>query len=283
MAHAAERVTRTVQVHPIPLWVTLLVLGGGLLGFHVVRALLVSERTSRRWVQVRGLPDDPRTLATIRSYLARLRWSRVASTGLLILACAVAAMTSHGWISFASLPFVMSVLVTEALAPGPRRGRIRVAALDRRPRAYFAPVPALGVARAALILGIALSLIGVVTRSASTSAPIALHAAVLIVGAIALEACLQRISARALPDRGPDLAVDTAMRVASARTATAAGLVFAVSGLAFAIPSGLLPSHVPSWLSVAMGQVLTLAFLVTIGVAIALVQPLTSWRPRTSR
>jgi hypothetical protein len=283
MAHTAERVTRSVQVHPIPLWVTLIVLGGGALGFHVVRALLVRERTSRRWVQVRGLPDDPRTLATITSYLARLRWSRVASTSLLILACTVAAMTSHGWISFASLPFVLSVLVAEALAPDPRRGRIRFAALDRRPRSYFAPVRALGVARGALAMGIVLSLIGLVTRSASRSAPIALHATVLIVGAISLEVCLQRISARALPDRGPDLAVDTAMRVASARTATAAGLVFAMSGLIFAIPSGLLPSHAPSWFSVAMGQVVTLAFVVTIGVAIALVQPLTSWRPRASR
>src|SRR3954451_6325779 len=204
------------QGHMLSPALTLAVVGGGLLAFHLGRALLVRESTAARWLRWRGLTQDPRSTELTVQYLLRLRWARAAATLLMIGVCALAAMLTKAWISFVSLPFLLSVLLAESLAPEPRRGRVRTASLERRTGSFFAPVLPLLISRLAIIVSVLLVAAALILRTSSQLGPLALHGAVLLVGLVALESCLLQVSRRALPDRNPDLALDTAMRVSSA-------------------------------------------------------------------
>jgi hypothetical protein len=277
--HAAN-VVHTGTARPVSMWLVLLVGGSGLLLVHVIRAARVGERTATDWMRRRNLPHEQRGVLDVVAYLRRLRWARVGSTVLLLVLCGVSLLATKAWVSFVSLPFLLSVLAAETLAPDPRRGRVRVAALDRRSRSFFAPPRVLGVARTAMAAAAALSFCAVF-RDAPFGRLALVHGLVMAVGLIALETCLHQTSMRALPDRQPDVAVDTAMRVASARAATAAALVFGVLGLFLSVSfSGVLNGVAGDGASVAVGQVFTLVLLLAIGVSLALVQPLPSWQPR---
>jgi hypothetical protein len=185
----------------------------------------------------------------------------------------------HNWISFVSLPFMLSVLLAETLAPVPRRGRLRTAVLQRRPRSYFAPRWPLVIARASIIVGAGLSFSGAAHSSRPSGAAL-VHGVVLAVGGCALEGCLRVISLRPLPDREPDLSLDTAMRVASARTATAAALVFGVFGLFLALGYAQLGPAPRSTANYVFSQLFTAGLMAAVITAIVLLQPLRSWRPR---
>ncbi|MCU1673245.1 MAG: hypothetical protein JWN77_1358 [Frankiales bacterium] len=274
--HAAE-VTVHGTASAVPLLSLLPVVGGGLLLLHVVRATRVSPATAAAWLRQRNLPQDQRTALAVEAYLRRLRWSRVWSTGLLIAVCAVSLFASAGWISFVSLPFLLSILAAEALAPAPRRGRVRVASLVQRPRSFFAPRLALTASRLAIAVGAGLSAVGALVRESSAAA---VHGLVLLTGLLALELSLHKTVSRALPDRQPDLSVDTAMRVASSRAATAAGLLFGMFGLAFALGAAGVSDLLGRSGSIVVGQTLTLTTLAALAVALNLVQPLASWSPR---
>lgn len=273
--------TVSSRAYEVPWWLTLLVFGGGLLLAHLVRAMRTGPAQAQEWLRQRGLRADARSAEAARRYLRRLRWSRVTVTGVLVAVCAVTVGLTRNWISFASLPFLLSVLLAEASAPAPRRGRIRTALLQRRPRSYFAPRAALTVARVSIGAGAALSLIAAAHHSRLPGSPL-LHAAVLLAGGCALETCLRVVSLRPLPDRQPDLSVDVAMRVASARTATAAGLLFGVFGLAVACAYARLAPGPGTAGGHVIGQVVTFGVLAAVVTAVLLLQPVRSWRPRGS-
>ena len=280
LIHAAE-VTVHGTASAVSLLTVLPFIGGALLVLHVVRALRVSPAIASAWLQQRNLPQDQRTVLAVQAYLRRLRWSRVWSTALLIGVCAVSLLASAGWISFVSLPFLLSILVAEAFAPAPRRGRVRVALLVQRPRSFFAPRLALVAARIAIAVGAAMSLVGALVRDTSVlSTAAAVHGLVLLAGLVALELSLHTTVGRALPDRQPDLSVDTAMRVASSRAATAAGLMFGMFGLVFALGAVGVGDLLGRTASVVVGQTLMLATLAALAVALNLVQPLGSWSPK---
>jgi hypothetical protein len=263
--------------YELPWWL----FGIALIVIHLVRALIVNRRTAERWMQQRGLETDERSAEQVRRHLLRLRWSRVMAAVALVVICSLSLAWARTAISFLSLPFLLSVLVAETLAPEPRRARLRVAGLRRRPPSYFAPVRALVATRIALAVGVVLSFAAGVVSDERWQTSALVHGTVLLVGAVALEVCLSRISSRALPDRQPDLSVDSALRVASARAATAAGLVFGSVGLmlaaTFAAATGSGP---PSMSDLAIGQLAALAVLGAVAVALGLVQPLRSWHPR---
>jgi hypothetical protein len=253
--------------------------GGSVLLVHLARALVVSDATASRWLERRGLPADARSAAAVRSYVRRLRWSRLASTSLLIAACGIALSTGRFWVSFLSLPFLLSVLLAEVLAPEPRRGRLRFGLLERRPRDYVAPAPHARAVRVGLGAAFVISVSAAAAYERLT-VYLAAHAVVVVVGAAAYELGLARTAMRALPDRQPDLALDTAMRVASARTATAAALLFTTFGLllpAAAFLGELSPGVLSAMLGLAFYNLVPLAAM---GCAVNLVQPLASWRPR---
>ena len=283
MTHVSTEIIRHTEtgISPSP-WLTLAVFGGGLLLGHAVRALLTNDAGAARWMRQRGLATDPRGVEATRQYLSRLRWSRVLTAGLLIVSCVLAAVFIGSWVSFVSLPFLLSVLVAETLAPAPRRGRVRTAVLQRRPRSYFAHRWPLLCARVAIGLGVLVSL-SAVLHGTWPSGRAALHSVVMLTGGLALEACLAAVSLRPLPDREPDLSLDTAMRVASARTATAAALVFGTIGLVFAASFtqvGFRSS--PSVVSYLVGQLINVSLFAAVITALVLLQPLRSWRPRES-
>jgi hypothetical protein len=271
------------QAHMVPAAVTFAVAAGVPLIIHLVRAVRLRDASAVGWLRRRGLADDPRCVELTLQYLLRLRWSRVISTVVMLVVCGVAILLSSTWVSFVSLPILLSVLVAEALAPDPRRGRLRTASLDRRARSFFAPLMPLRLARACIGAAALLSFVSAALETfPHVSAPLT-HGAVMVAGGLALEACLRSVSTRALPDRNPDLALDTAMRVASARTASAAALVFGVLGLFLAVSFAQFSlGHAGTWRYV-LGQLMGLSVLAAVGVAIALVQPLTSWRPRGAR
>jgi hypothetical protein len=270
------------QAHSISFPMMLAVVGGAALAVHLVRAALVRDAAAAGWLRRRGLPQDARSIDLTVQYLLRLRWARVASTAVMLAVCGLALLLSNTWISFVSLPFLLSVLVAESLAPDPRRGRVRSASLERRARSYFAPILPLLLARTCILAAALLSVVALAWGTTTMVAPTAVHAAVMVVGGVALEACLHSVSTRALPDRNPDLALDTAMRVASARIASAAALLFGVFGLLLAVGAIRFSSPAGPW-SMVINQVMSLAMLAAVGAAIGLVQPLTSWRPRGAR
>lgn len=261
----------------IPPWVSLPVLGGGLVLVHLIRARRADDQLAHRWLSERHLEQDTRSVDTALQYLRRLRWSRVVATLFLVAVCGVVAALSSGWVSFVSLPFLLSVLGAETLAPNPRRGRVRTASLERRSRSYFAPRLALAAARATILVATVLSVAGIWAATSWAPGMAVMHGLVLLLGGVALELSLHAVSARALPDRNPDLALDTAMRVASARAATAAALVFGTFGLFLAVGlAGVAPPR-NSAVAMAVSQVVNFGLLAAIGVAVALTRPLGSW------
>lgn len=268
------------EVRSVSAGTTLLVVGGAVVGFHVLRALTVSTRTAGRWLSCRGLPTDPRSLDTVVRHLRRVRWARALSALGLVGVCGAAVALGQVWVSFFSLPFLVSVLVAEALAPEPRRGRVRAARLERRSRSYFGPARHIAVVRVVLVTAAVGAFVSATQLDRATRY-LVVHGIVMVVGALAFEAALHRTATRALPDRQPDLMVDTAMRVASARTATAAGLVFGAFG--WVLSSTVLLDRVGEPLEplrIGLGIGAQVVVLLALALAISLLPPLTSWRPR---
>jgi hypothetical protein len=265
---------------PTSFGVVLAVLGGGVVGFHVLRALAVSTTTAGRWLSCRGLPTDPRSLDTVVRHLKRVRWARALSALGLVGVCGAAVALGQVWVSFFSLPFLVSVLVAEALAPEPRRGRVRAARLERRSRSYFGPPRHIAVVRVVLVTA-AIGAFVSATQVDRLTRYFVVHGIVVLVGAVAFEAALHRTATRALPDRQPDLMVDTAMRVASARTATAAGLAFGAFG--WMLSSTVLLDRVGEPLEplrIGLGLGAQVVVLLALALSISLLPPLTSWRPQ---
>ncbi len=270
----------TSEVHPVGV-LTVAAVGAVVVAGHVLRAVVVRDTTAATWLGARLLPTDPRSVATVREHLRRLRWTRAFSSCALVAICA-GTMAVHGVpVSFVSLPFLIAVLVAEVMAPEPRRARVISVAVEHRSPSYFAPGRALLVARTAMWSGVALSLLGLTTSHLLRTAS-AVHAVVLVLGALAVESALIQVSRRGLPDRQPDLAVDTALRVASARAITAGALVFGTFGLFLGMSFARLGSAAGSEaVSLVVSEVLNVGLLASGITAFVLVQPLRSWSPRT--
>jgi hypothetical protein len=265
-------------LHPVSFSAT--ALGCVLLVVYVIRALMLNEKAARRWLAARGLVSDERNLAVVRRYLWRLRWSRVAATLIFVALGALSAWALHWPLGFVTTPYLLCILIAESLSPAPRRGRVRSASMQRRSRSYFAPVYALAWARCALWSGAVLGLTApfLSTQSAHHLGAAVTHGALMLVAAIGLEVALDRLTRRALPDRTLDLQIDTALRVASARIATAAGLGGGMVGLLLSV--GMAGQRLPA--SMVTGQVITLSMMAAAGVVIALLLPLRSWHPRAA-
>ena len=262
--------------YQLPWWL----MGAALIAVHTTRAVATRRTTAVRWMARRGLDADERSIDHVRRHLLRLRWSRAVAAVALVAVCGLSLAWARTAVSFLSLPFLLSILAAEALVPEPRRARVRVAALHRRSRAYFAPPRAVLASRLALAVGLLLSLAAAAVGTGRWQTTAFVHAVVLVVGAVALEACLARISTRPLPDRQPDLSVDTALRVASARSATAAGLLFGFFGLTLGLSLVVAATPgPPSWASFVLSQVLVYTLMGVAAVALALVQPLRAWHP----
>jgi hypothetical protein len=196
------------------------------------------------------------------------------STTVLGGASLILVLTTTLGFSFLSLPVLLSVLTAEVLAPEPRRGRLRTAMLSRRRRSYFAPAVALRTARLLMAAALGCALAAVTQQP---SGRWALHACVMASGALIMEISLERLTQRGLPDRLPDLPVDTAIRVASARSLTAAGLVFSTFGLLYGLSPVLTMLHIGHTGGLVLNQLLNLA-LPGIGIwATVLVSPKASW------
>ena len=255
-------------------------IGCVLLAVYVVRALRANDAAARRWLSARGLVADERLAGAVRDYLRRLRWARVAATALFVGLSAASVWAFQWQLGFITTPYLICILVAESLSPAPRRGRLRTAMVDHRSRSYFAPVLGLACARIALWSGAALALAApslTFVHRAITAAAL-LHGALMVVAAVALEVSLGRITRRALPDRAPDLQIDTAIRVASARTATAAALAGGTYG--FVLSLGLIGNPGPA--PILTNQLITLAMTASFGGVVALLVPLRVWQPRAS-
>ncbi|MDX6199052.1 MAG: hypothetical protein QOJ79_2203 [Actinomycetota bacterium] len=269
------------SMHPLPGGRYYLAFFGCLLlVVYVARALQANERAALRWLSARGLVGDERLVGTVRDYLRRLRWARVGATALFVGMSALSVWALQWPLGFITTPYLICLLVAESLSPAPRRGRLRTALVDRRDRSYFAPALGLACARLALWSGAAVALaapsLTVLHRSITAGA--LLHAGLMLVAAAALEVSLDRITRRALPDRAPDLQIDTAIRVASARIATAAGLAGGSFGLLLSL--GFIGRPLPA--PMLTGQLINLGMAAALGGTIALLIPLRMWRPRSS-
>lgn len=275
-----HEISHTGRAHTLPGGrYYLAVLGAGLAAVYVVRALSVRRRSAERWLSARGLVVDERMVDVVRRYLLRLRWARVAATVLFVVLSAVSVRYLNWPLGFVCTPYLICVLVAESLSPAPRRGRLRVAMVQRRGRSYFAPWFALGWARATLWLGglLALSVPWLPGRHIFGDRVALMHGGLMVAAALSLELALDRITRRALPDRTVDLEVDTAIRVASARLATAAGVLGGSIGLLLSLA---LIGHQLPYPGVAL-QLLNLLLMAAIGLALSLLVPLRMWRPRT--
>lgn len=243
---------------------------------HLARALSVRPSSARRWSATRGLATEPRLLGLVEAHLRRLHWGRLAGTGLLGSVSLVLAWQSRPTISFLSLPLLVGVLLAELLVPGPRRGRVRTVVLQPRTTSYFAPRRALLVTRVLLLLGTALGVGGLLGDGRQREMLLG-HVLVLLCGWAVLELALRRLTWRGLPDRHEDLALACAIRVSDARGLAAAGLVFSALGaLVSATPLLPEPGGVGSGV---LSALVPAAVLAVLGWAIALTQPLSSWRP----
>lgn len=210
-----------------PVWLILAVTSA-LLMARVVRARRVSATA---WAQRRGLELTPRLHETVRSYLHRMLWARVIGTLILGLVALLIAAVLGTSLSLLSLPVLGSVLVGEALAPTPRLGATRVASLEHRSLATFAPHRALRTAQFALLMALGLTGYAALAGPVSLNATFLVHLSSLLVGTMVLHIGLRTLTGRALPEATLDRTVDIALRVGSARTLTASGLVFASTGL----------------------------------------------------
>lgn len=249
----------------------------GLVVLHGVRAVLVSDAPAERWLAARGLGADARAVREVRGYLTRLRTARclgsLAFLGLALVSLAVLEIP----IGVISGPYLLSVLGAELLAPLPRQGRERVASLERRPSSYFAPRAAVRTVRVLLVSGI---LLAAVSTLLDRPVEALVHLALLVLGAATFEGCLRTIATRGLPLATADLARDTAVRVASSRTTTAAALFFASFGLVWSISLASSSAAAGGWLAFVLNLLVTLGVPSTVAVVIWLVQPVPSWPAR---
>ena len=248
----------------------------GLALVHGIRALTVSDARAAHWLSDRGFLPETRDIAFIRGYLLRLRVARFVGA-LMFLALAVLSLALFQIpIGVLSAPYLLSVLGAELMSPNPRQGRERVATLQRRPADFFAPRRAVTAVRVLLIVGIAVSAGGVLFNQQAIRW---VHLALLVLGAAIYESCLRVISRRGLPSAERDVESDTAVRVASSRTATAAALGFAAFGAAFALVLVVhdQPQHWPGrWV---VSQALTWGGLGAMATVFSLLQPVRFWRP----
>ena len=267
---------------PLPQVVMLLVFATPTL-VHVARAVLVRDATAQAWLERRGFIATPALLAEVRRFLRRFRWTRAAASACFLLAAWLLITQLSVPLGIVAAPYLLALLLVEATAPSPRRGRTRTASLVVRPRDYFAPYRSLRLARALIALG---ALTSVVAALVGPSARLAVaHGVVLCLGLLVLEAALAVGARRALPEATEALALDTAMRVQAARTTVAAATVF--GGVGFWYSTALLGSSaVSGGTALVVGLVLaTAAQLLTyvaVGVAITLAAPLERWQPRTA-
>ncbi len=246
------------------------------LGIHVASALRVGPLTAQRWGRTRGLTLNDRLTEQLVRHLRRIRWARAGATTVLGSASLALALLHQPAISFLSLPLLLAVLAAHLLVPEPRRGRVRTAALERRPSSYFAPRRTLTLVRCLLPLAVAASTYGVLTEPRLRTM-LLVHLASLVLGAAALERALLLVTRRGLPDRTDDLALDCALRVADARTVTAAGLVFSAVGLA--LGSAALFRDLGPQANLVFSPLVSLGLPGAVIAAIILTRPLPSWRP----
>jgi hypothetical protein len=266
----------TGRVTPIPALVSYLIFATPT-AVHVARALLVRDTTARSWLRHRGFDPDANSVRDVRRFLLRFRWTRAAASALFYAAAVVAIAQLHVPLGILAGPYLIALLLVEATAPDPRRGRTRSASLTERRRDYFAPTRSLWFARALIAAG-ALTSVGAAVALGGSRLAWA-HAVVMATGLVVLETALAVGARRALPEATEALALDTAMRVQTARTTVAAALLF--GGIGFMYSTSLLQTSDPlNPVRVVLG--LSAGFLVyaAVGIAIALSRPLSTWRPR---
>ena len=257
-----------------PLLVALL----GLLTVHVIRAVSVRPETAARWAAARSLTLSPRLQQDLHDYLHRLRWGRVWCTALVGALAVTLVVVSEPPISFLGLPLLMAVVIVELLAPQPRRARTRVAPLQHRPNSYFAPRLALRVVRVLLLAAVSLSIVGVTPLGATYAHEQSLvHLLSLLTGWGLLEYGLTQLTRRGLCDRTDDAALDSAMRVADARSMTATGLIFGGWGLFLSL--GAVPVMHTSTAAMVLSSLTGILIPLVAVWAITLWQPLPSWAP----
>jgi hypothetical protein len=243
---------------------------------HAGRALAVRARSVDRWLAARGFEPSETNRAEVQRFLRRFRWTRAGASAVFFCIAAVL-MTQLGvGIGLLTGPYLLALLVAEATAPAPPRGRTRSAALVARGRDYFAPYRSLWLAR----LLVAAAAVVAVAAAPGAAARFALaHAAVMAAGLLTLEVALAVGARRALPEAGEALALETAMRVQAARTTIAAAAVFGAVG--FWYSTLLLAVDDPLGGSRTVLSLLGPVLLhVGLGVAISLAVPLRSWQPR---
>jgi hypothetical protein len=262
------------QVEPVLAIGTVLAM---VLAVHLVRALSVSPDSAERWAATRGLALTPRVIGDVERHLRRVHGSRFLGTAILGAGSLMLALLSQPAISFLSLPLLLGGFLAELLVPAPRRGRLRSVVLQRRSTSYFAPAMALRVTRVLLLAGVVLGGWGALSLADAGSAFLSTHVVVLLAGSAVLELTLRQLTSRGLPDRTDDLALDCALRVADARSVTAAALMFATIGLTLSIGPAVRALGSPVTMFASTGiPILIIGVCVW---AFTLLQPLRRWRP----
>lgn len=255
------------------------VIAGCLVLLHGTRRLLVRDELAERWLLTRGFATEPRGVSDIKAYLARLRTARfIGSLVFLVLGVMSSALFSIP-IGVVSGPYLLSVLGAELLTPQPRQGRERKASLQAREAGFYAPRRAVMAVRILFAAGLIVA--GIAALAFDTTEGL-VHMALLVVGAGAYETCLRTISSRGLPTASVDLARDTAVRVASSRTTTAAGVSFAAFGAMYSLVLAVHNTAPGWWGRPIANQVLTLTLPAVIAAVIWLLQPVRSWHPDTA-
>lgn len=261
-------------------WV-LVVVAGSLIGFHLLRALAVDDGSATRWLAARSLEESPRAIAETRAHLRRLRVTRAWGAVLFLALSGLAAAFFQLPIGVLSAPYLIAVLGAELLAPRPRQGRTRTASLLRRPADFFAPRLAVRAARLLFLLAVSLSTAALVLGHGPGQAKAALHLGLLLLGAATFESCLRVISRRGLPAATEDLRRDSALRVASSRSCTAAALTFSGAGALYAAAL-LVRTQPDAWSGrIVLNQVGGWCVMALLVAVIRVAQPVFSWQPRT--
>jgi hypothetical protein len=248
-----------------------------LVAVHGVRVLQVKEALAVRWLTTRGFQPNARAVHEVQSYLRRLRIARLVGAAVFLVLGVLSVAAFQIPLGVLSGPYLLAVLGAELHTPRPRRGRARAATLVRRPADYFAPRRAVLTVRALLVVGSVISAIVAVQPHPVKGA---VHLAVLLAGALIYESCLRVIATRGLPLATGDLQRDTAIRVASSHTSTAAALSFASFGTVYAAS---LFAHDQSthWVGrPIVNQLMTWGTIATLAGVIWLLQPVTAWKPR---
>jgi hypothetical protein len=270
----------SIHVQAVEAILPLLVGGLAVLVFHVVRALRVREQTARSWALRRGLDLGVTQVAGMEGYLRRGRWGRAAAALAFLGSSLTLTVTSGVSIGIVFAPYLLATMCSEVLAPTPQRGSARIARLAPRSATYFAPLWGAVFARVTLTVAIAVVLLRVVglTSSGDPAAAAWAHLAVMMLGLATYETTLRAISRRGLPDTEADLQLDLAVRVNSARAATAAAVAYGTIGALWSLRlAGFDASVLPLLARSALGSLLPIAAVVAYA---SLVSPQASWTPR---